>query len=122
MTTTFPVVPVQEPGMCSRVFNSIGDGISKAGDVLAQGASWAGRQIVMIGSQVKGFARSVVEWATPYFNQFSTFVGDHQKEIGIASIALAIGVVGTAMISSIFCNRAAQSRHPANGTSTGVQV
>ncbi|MBS0653308.1 MAG: hypothetical protein JSR39_07245 [Verrucomicrobia bacterium] len=109
---------VQEAGTCSTIFQTISDTAFSAAD-------WVGKTVQTIGSTVADYAQKAAEYAKPHFDKLKDFVSENRGPIIIAAVAAAVGAIGYALISSVFCSRAtpAQTQQAApTNTATATRV
>ena len=99
--------------MMTNVSESISS-VAKAGANGALGAAqWLGRSVSVIGQTIADYARKAVEVATPFFASLKDFVIQNKGTIGVAAAGVAVGVVGYALVSSLFSKPSQAAPAPA---------
>lgn len=92
-----------------EVMNNVCAGVSKAVSAGANGAvaiaNWMGRTVSVIGQTIVQYAKTAIAVAQPYFASLKNSAMQNQGTIAVATAAVAVGAIGHALVSSLFCSR-----------------
>lgn len=92
------------------VMTNISEGVSRAAAAAATAivatAQWLGRTVSVIGQTVVQYAKNVVDFAAPYFASVKNFAVQNPALMFTAA-GVAVGAVGYALVSNLFCQKEA---------------
>ncbi len=69
----------------------------------SEAGSWIAKTVSTAAEFLGESARKVGEFVKPHFENLKTFAQENKQSIVIAAIAFAIGAIGTAILTQVFC-------------------